>query len=246
VVHFCLLISFCIASVVCTQEVITVYYKYSNDKSIGFESQFMEEIKKLHNIRHKKNPISFKFIEQSDYKKIFNQIDNAKPMNKICGISSLTITEDRLIKYDFSYRYLKINQAIIKHKRHDAQDFNTAKFAYLENSIHEEAFYLLKKQYHQIIGIPYKSSKEIKDDMDKKKFNYQIADGIVAFINENREIATELSFFQTEGYGIIYPKNTILKEQLDPAIKHFVSTKRYFDLIKEHFGEKAFEYYKDL
>ena len=229
-----------------SQESVTVYFKYSNEKSIAFEKQFMEEIKKLHNARHKKSPITLKFTELSGYKELFSKIDKPSSPNLVCAISSITITKNRLLKYDFSYRYLKINQAIIKNTKSKLKDFNNAKFAYLENSIHQEAFNLLKKQYPKIRGISYKTSKEIKNELDNKKFNYQIADGIVAFINENREIVTELSFFKTDGYGIIYPKNSQLKKRLESAIRYFVSTSKYFQLIKKHFGNNAFKYYKSL
>jgi ABC-type amino acid transport substrate-binding protein len=55
-----------------------------------------------------------------------------------------------------------------------------------------------------------------------------------------------LNAIPNANFGILLPKNSKLKEKIDPIIKYYVKTSRFYQLVKKYFGEDASNYFKNL
>jgi hypothetical protein len=228
-----------------SQKIITIYHKPTNDVMAKFENDFMETILNLYNKKNTNDKIEFNHIKVDTYKVLFDKMKDKK-RHDICSISSITITMDRMKDYDFSIRYLKDNHVVIRNTKFEKVDIKEAKVGYLKNSLYEDSFLFIKNKYPNIIGIEYDKTKDVIKALETNLIDYQFASGIIAFIRPNREIVEELPLNRSRGYGIIYPKGSALKEKLDPTIKYFLTSPKYFALIAKHFGEELLSYYKTI
>ena len=225
-----------------SQSEITVYTTKTNTMMTSFENDFFTEIIILYNKKNKHESLTFHVKNVSNFPKLFKKM-KVEDNHLICGISSVSILKDRLQYFDFSKRYLKENQVLIRNTNYAKKVFNKSTVGYFKNSLNSAAFMFIKKKYPGIKSIEFKKKSDAISALEKNKIDFQIVFGLNPFIKDNREIVEEIPNFNSKGFGIIYPKGSQLKKKLDPIINYYTTSNRYYSLIKRHFGEKLLAYY---
>jgi ABC-type amino acid transport substrate-binding protein len=232
------------------QDSVSIIISNGVSKLTAFEAEFMTQVITLYNAKNE-DKLNIKFVRMSNYGEIFKRIREASKTDLICAIRAITITEERKNIYDFSYPYMPIKQVLISLKKnYDIfKDWKNPKHVIYANrlTMHWENALELSKKYNLIFYKP-------KSTKDESMTRYVRSGDIDFYVGDMSDIfaikdLTMLSNFDgalLSHYGVLYPKNSVLKTKLDRYIKYFAKSPLFYKVIVKHFGTDFASYFKNL
>ena len=206
------------------------------DKIVGFDVDFLEAVMAEAGLKYS--------LTHTGWDPMLQTVKDGKEYD--AGISSVSITDERKETYDFSVPYFESTNIILvkegspitsaldlKDKKVAVQGQTTADT--LMSDIMGATNTNLKKYDTNVLAFM---------EMDKGGVDAAVAD--IAIVREyiknnpNKKFTslTDKDNFDSEFYGIIYPKGGELKAKLDPAIKTIIENGKYAEIYKKWFGEE--------
>ena len=230
------------------QDTIIVYTIPSKFKINAFEKDLFKEIIKLHNYKTEKH-YSVRFVDLNDYSDLFTEISKSDKNDLVCAVRSITITDERKKKYEFSHPYLPIKQVLITKKNStlNKRTWRNKKhtIAAIENTVHYKAAILLSEKY----GFKFRATKEILttyDELLQGKYDFFIGDISECWNNNYVIFLDDFENAELSNFGIMYPKNSQLRKELDPFLSYFLKSPRIYSLLKKHLGDGVVKYFKEI
>ncbi|OAB31596.1 glutamine ABC transporter substrate-binding protein [Paenibacillus macquariensis subsp. defensor] len=205
------------------------------DKISGFDIDFLSEVMKEADIKYD--------IKNIGWDTMLESVKQGKEYKG--GISSVSITDDRKETYDFSAPYFESTNMIMV--RTDSPVKNALDLKDLKVAV--QGATTADTLMSGIMGATNSDLKRFDSntlallDLSKGGADAVVAD--VAIIREyiknnpNTKLVGILdpTNFDSEYYGIIFPKGSDLKAQIDPAIKKIIENGKYTEIYKKWFGE---------
>ena len=234
--------------------ILFICFSYSNDTikvylgdnitTMGkIEVQIIKNVFKLYN-QSRTEKIEYKIVNLRSFEALFNFLENADTKNKdhLISVNQITITQERLKKYDFSTPYTPSKIAFISrdNKEFDYEKYN--RIGVLKNSIqydHLDENFDIKK----IKKVVYSKVNELNIALKNEELDFIYAENvhawdfpefIVSYIPENQP---------GEGYGFLYLKGSKLKSELDKFIKYYLSSIKFKRLLMNFYTTEVIEYY---
>lgn len=183
-------------------------------------------------------------VEHVGWDPLFIEVESGRAQ---LGVSSVSITDDRKEKYDFSIPYYISTNKILVPKDSpikSSADLKGKKVAVLIGSTGMVAV-------EKVVG---KNNKDIKkfesnvlaiQELKQKGADAVVADSAVVeeYVKnnpkDNFKVIEDPSSFEEEYYGVIYPKgSTELKEEFDKAILTIFENGKYEEIYKNWFGKE--------
>lgn len=222
------------------QDSISVYINHYENIFSLFEKELIEEVIFLHNRAHKTEKIHIRYKKYQNFNALFEILDQTKPEEMLCGINVISITEERLKKYDFSKAYFKNKQVLLskKYKRYHAEQ--TSRISYTKNSLNEVVMKHFSKT-ENFIAVPYFDFYKRYQNLSRGIDDYAFGDYIDQWIYKLKLIKS-FDSYGIDRFGIIFPKNSTLKEKLDPFINYYLKSPAYIGLIKRSFGKAGIQF----
>lgn len=231
-----------------SQDTINVIIRNESNALSLFERAFIAEIIKKYHAKSQ-NHYEIKYTKLMYFKDIFKLIDLADNKDRILGINAVNITDERKKKYDFSSPYLPIKKSLISdyYSQIDPEKLNEKEFkiGYLEKSVHEAAAIRLSKHY-KLQLVSFKDTSTKLKALHENLIDLYVGDRIEAWVYENLKVLTDIEDEQIDYFGILYPKNSSLKKELDPIIQYFRKSSSFYLMVKKHLGEDAVTYFKTI
>ena len=206
------------------------------DKIVGFDIDFLDAVMKEAGLKYKLTNTGWDTMlasvkQGTDYK---------------MGISSVSITEERGLTYDYSIPYFESTNMIMVKEGSEiksALDLKDKKVA-VQNATTADTL------MSDIMGATNKNLSKYDNnvlalmELDKGGVDAVVAD--VAIVREYMKNNPTKKFdgildtanFGAEYYGILLPKGSDLKAKLDPAIKAVIENGTYATVYEKWFGEK--------
>ena len=232
-----------------SQNTVTVLTYKSDSKLRLFELDFINQVIKLYNVKNK-NKLSIKIHSERSYAKIFKMIESSKQTKYICAIRSLTITDKREKKYDFSYPYMPIKQVLMTKKQYKTGIKNWKNSKHIiygnPNTVHFENVKMLSDKYGIKVYKPKDPEINIISYLNNGEIDFYVGDMTDIFVIDDIEILSEFDGALLSHYGIMFPKNSILKEKLNRYIKYLAKSPIYYKIVFKHFGRNIADYFKTL
>ncbi|MFB5762625.1 basic amino acid ABC transporter substrate-binding protein [Paenibacillus medicaginis] len=206
------------------------------DKVTGFDIDFVDAVMKEAGMEYEVNNIGWDTMLESVKQGTEYQ----------AGISSVSITDERKETYDFSLPYFESTNMILVKEGSDIKSALDLKDKTVAVQNGTTADILMS----EIMGQNSASLKKFDSNaLALQEMANGGVDAVVADIAIVREYIknnpdskltgiTDPENFDSEYYGIAYPKNSELKAKLDPAIQAIVDNGTYAEIYKKWFGEE--------
>ena len=196
-----------------------------------------------------KTDYKLKFIEVDEFSELFTVMK--KTDNFSCAVSAITITKERSKKFDFSYPYFPIKEAILtsRNKKFKPDDWKRTgtKIALVKGSIGESHISTFKEKYKlKTVLVDYKRYQNLQYEIETGKIDFFVSDIVESWTNKNIQFVSDFKEAKLSYYGFMYPKDSKLKKIFDPAIISFIRTPSYLRLLKKNYGQKIVDYYREV
>ena len=233
--RFNLYILICVYAATAQKNVNVNFFSFDSTATI-FEKKFLENIFRFYN---KSNKLKYKinYVERKGFKELFTQLDQTTNINENLSISSISVTDERKKKYDFSIIYLPSRHAVLSLKNRTIEkDWHSKgyKVGYIEDTIDETIIKLLQTNSN-IIAVAFPDQKSKEEAVLNNKIDIMFNE-ILKNYSDKRFRVLEDIVRNNYGYAIMYPKGSTLKKQFDPIIDYYIHTNTYFSLLKKWFG----------
>ena len=229
----------CFFTTMISQNEILIIFNGNNTKMTKFEVLFVQSLIKDYEKRvQKKVKIRFKGIK--NFGSMFKLIDQGE-RDYTLAINTISITEDRLKKYDFSEAYIQNSYAFLG-KRYVSGKMNNQRISYVRNTIYEQLAFEFKDKVKSIKA--YNKMQDCIKDLSLGKVDLVLTDytdGWIYNLNFVKSYKTQIK----DRFGIIYPKGSKLKEQIDISFKSVYKSAEFYNLVKKSFGKKAVPYFSN-
>lgn len=198
-------------------------------------------------IFNKKNTLQLSYhYKQVPFANIFKQLQEKNSSNFL-SLSTITITKERQKKFLFSSVYIPSNTVIFTLKKNkDNIPWNTkgTRIAYQKNTIHDEIIRDMKTKYG-IKPVPLSNYTNIVNSIKSGKLNFAIADNTEIWNENGLHIIEKTETQNGNGIGIMYPKNSLLRDQLEPYIDYYVHSKTFYRFLRETYGSEISLYFRN-
>jgi glutamine transport system substrate-binding protein len=206
------------------------------DKVVGFDIDFLDAVMKEAGLKYEVKNLAWDTMLES--------VKQGKEYQ--AGISSISITDDRKPTYDFSIPYFESTNMILVKEGSDVKSAVDLKGKTVAVQGATTADTLMS-------GIMGKDNTKLKRfdsnaiallELDKGGADAVVAD--IAIVREYIKNNPSKKFvgildsknFNSEYYGIAFPKGSDLKAKVDPAIKKVFDNGKYKEIYKKWFGEE--------
>lgn len=206
------------------------------DKITGFDIEFLAEIMKEAGLSYE--------VANTGWDTMLTSVQQGKEYQ--AGISSVSITDERKQTYDYSIPYFESTNMILVKEGSPIKSAIDLKDKKVAVQISTTADTLMSK----IMGETNKSLKRLDNNtLALMELENNGVDAVVADIaiireyvknNPKKKFVTisDTKNFESEYYGILFPKGSELKAKLDPAIKKVIENGAYTKLYKKWFGQE--------
>lgn len=206
------------------------------DKVTGFDIDFIDAVMKEAGMEYE--------VSNTGWDTMLESVKQGTEYQ--AGISSISVTDERKETYDFSLPYFESTNMIMVKEGSDIKNALDLKDKTVAVQNGTTADILMSK----IMG---QNSANLKKFDSNALALQEMANGgvdaVVADIavvreyiknNPNSKLVgiTDSENFDSEYYGIAYPKNSELKAKLDPAIQAVIDNGTYAEIYKKWFGEE--------
>lgn len=205
------------------------------DKITGFDIDFIAAVMEEAGLKHE--------VVNTGWDTMLTSVQQGTEYD--AGISSVSITEERKQTYDYSIPYFESTNMIMVKEGSDiksALDL-TGKTVAVQTGTTADILMT------GIMGVDNAKLKRFDSNaVALMELNGGGADAVVADIaivreyiknnpNQKLEGIVDPDNFDSEYYGILYPKGSELKEKLDPAIEAVLENGKYAEIYEKWFGE---------
>ncbi len=181
-------------------------------------------------------------IEHVGWDPIFVEIEGKRAD---LAVSSITINDDRKQTYDFSVPYFQSTNKILVPEGSDiqsAEDLKGKKVAVQNGTTGQAAMDALLGKNHQDIK-KFEDNNLAIMEMESGGAAAVVADNVVveeyAKNNPDKNLTViEDESFDSEFYGLLFPKGSELVEEFDTAIKAVIDNGKYAEIYQEWFGQE--------
>ncbi|MBC8079847.1 MAG: transporter substrate-binding domain-containing protein [Gorillibacterium sp.] len=206
------------------------------DKIVGFDIDFLAEVMKKAGLKYK--------VTNTGWDTMLESVKTGSEYQ--LGISSVSITDDRALTYDYTVPYFESTNMIMVKEGSEiktALDLKDKKVAVQNGTTADELMSEIMGASNSKLS-KYDSNVLALMELDKGGVDAVVAD--IAIVREYMKNNPTKKFvglldtvnFGAEYYGILLPKGSELKAKLDPAIKALVEDGTYTTVYEKWFGEK--------
>ena len=227
--------------IIAQKKEILVIFNGNNSKMTKFEisliSNLLFEYSKSSGER-----IKLKYKGVKKFNNTF-QIINSGHRDKTLAVNTISITKDRQKKFDFSIPYVKNSYSYLSTKEFNYSEGSPLRVGYVKNTLYES---LIKKQSDKSV-VEKKAYNNVRDcikDMKSQKIDVIFTDYIDAWAYDLKFIKA-VSKEANDKFGIMFPKGSKLKKDLDLIFAKFSKTDKFYKLIEQNLGAKAVKYFKE-
>jgi hypothetical protein len=201
-----------------------------------FEEILLNNILKVHN---SKNDIK---VKVNIIKKPFNDIrpymlKHKNDIKYMFSIAAYTISD--LPDFEYSAAYLPVRDSFIGLKHYSEPVNRRINLGYIDNKYNLAVLNTVQDK-NKYKFIPYTGYNEIRRAYEKGAIDLYFADSYKTYFNP--EIKIEKYISKTKFLGIIFLKNSKIKEILDPTINYYLRSPGYHKLLKKILGDGVSEY----
>ena len=233
------------------QDTIFVHRTNTTAKIFELEDELLNLIQDYYNIKNNSN-IIFKTIRVPRFYNILEALDEATKNKNyaIAGMSGITITKKRLERYDFSVPYLLVREAIFTRKDHMCNNHKNCwqikgtKIAFNKKTLQEKRIKILEAKYG-IIPYPCNIYQEKVNAIVTGKADFFIGDNITKWNSDEVILVANFSEQIGDGFGIAYPKGSLLKNKFDKYISYISRSSLFIIKIEEIYGKNIGKYYRE-
>lgn len=179
-------------------------------------------------------------VKNAGWEELFTQIKNK---TADVGISGITITDERKQTYDFSDPYFVSRQSILVKNDSDIKsgaDLKNNKTVAVQNGSTGQ------ESVEKLLGKNNDKIKKLKSGLTNMELIHNDCDSVVSddtsnqeYIknnaNEDLKIIQDKEAFAPEYFGILYPKDSKLKEEFDKALNTLYDNGTYKELYMKWF-----------
>lgn len=205
------------------------------DKIVGFDVDFLAAVMKEAGLKYE--------LTNTGWDTMLESVKSGKEY--AMGVSSVSITEDRALTYDYSIPYFESTNMILVREDSNVQtalDLKDKKVAVQNGTTADELMSGIMGASSRNLG---KYDTNVLAFMDLEKGGVDAAVADIAIVREYMKNNPDKKFksipdtanFGAEYYGILLPKGSDLKAKLDPAIKKILENGTYATLYQKWFGE---------
>lgn len=206
------------------------------DKIVGFDVDFLEAVMKEAGLSYK--------LTNTGWDTMLESVKTGKEYEM--GVSSVSITDDRALSYDYSVPYFESTNMILVNEGSEvksALDLKDKKVAVQNGTTADELMSGIMGASNTNLS---KYDTNVLAFMDLEKGGVDAAVADIAIVREYMKNNPSKKFvsipdtdnFGAEYYGILLPKGSELKAKLDPAIKKIIEDGTYTTIYKKWFGEE--------
>lgn len=204
------------------------------DKIVGFDVDLLEAVMKEAGLEYK--------MKNTGWEPLFIALQNEEVD---AGISAITINDERKKSYDFSSPYFEsINMILAKEGTtiKSAKDLEGKTVSVQNGTTGQEA---LEKMFGANEKIKkYENNTLAIQALLNGEVEAVVADNAVvqeyAKNNPDKKLVTisDKENFESEFYGIIFPKDADHQEEINKALKKVIDDGKYAEIYKKWFGEE--------
>jgi len=221
--------------VVATEAAFAPFEYMDKGEIVGFDIDFLDAVMKEAGLEYE--------VKNLGWDPLFAAVQG-KEVDM--AVSAITINEKRKQTYDFSFPYFQSTHMILVPEGSDIQNANDleGKVVGVQNGTTGQA------AVEKLFG---------EENENIKKFENSVVaimellnGGVDAVVTDNTVVneylknnpdknlvgIEDLNNFESEFYGLMFPKDSELKEKLDPAIKEVIENGTYAEIYKKWFGKE--------
>ena len=234
---------FSLIAIFCLHTQDIQFYRSSLDYPIlSLEEQMFKDVVELYNKKYKTN-LRIIINKVPNVRLFLKEINTPKHLYTAI-MSSITITKERSKLYLFSVPYMPIKETIFALRKETiSYHWQNKRIAFLLNSTEENSIKLLQKRHPNIVPVAFNSFPEKLNSLSNGTADFLISDNVAWLSFPNLVQIEDLDLHQHYSYGIIYSKGSPLKKMLDPVIKYYILSSRFYDLLKKNYGKRVADYF---
>jgi hypothetical protein len=240
---FLILIVFIIYNISAQTVIVFIEKKTNEDKFAKFEKDMISSFITFFNLESN-SKYKLNFIEMT-LNETFIKMQKYTSNDNILAINSLSVTDERKLKFDFSTPYMINRPIILKSKKNkNPKDLENIKsvFGTIKGSIYERILINDLKNKNQKY-ILTNSMIELIEKLKNGSIDFIYSD-YVNIWSFDLESVKEIDTGDIDQIAILFPKNSILRKSINTYFETFIKSGTYMSLIKKHFGEAAINYFQ--
>ncbi|WP_257349266.1 basic amino acid ABC transporter substrate-binding protein [Pseudalkalibacillus decolorationis] len=220
---------------VITEAAYAPFEYMDGDQIVGFDIDFIDTVMKEAGYDYE--------VKNIGWDPLFAEIQGERAD---IGISAITINEDRKQTYDFSVPYFESTNMILVPEGSDiqgAEDLKGKVVAVQNGTTGQAAVETLFGTNHEDIK-KFENNVLAIMELVKGGADAVVADNtvVIEYVKNNPDkklkAIKDPNSFDSEFYGLMFPKDSELKKDFDKAIKAVIEDGTYSKLYKEWFGEE--------
>lgn len=239
---------------------ISIYFSFSQlnlnivktdyqSKIQTIEQDILQNVLELYE-RRSRQTISKRSFGSKDFSELFGIVDSLAESSKdnTLLLTAVTITPEREEKYDFSIPYMPAKDVIFGKKdrwKGKSWNFKSMRIGYTRSSVQEK----VAEKYKKLHGVEIKafhSWEHMVEGLHKGEIDAGLMDNVSVWADERLMVIrdVEQEFQQGKGFGILYPKGSSLKKKLDPIIRYYLKSQKFYAFCERQYGKEVAGYYK--
>lgn len=223
------------------QEKIKVVFNGNKTKLAKFEVKYIRDLLAVYEKEFNKE-VNILYSGIKDFNNNFKILDASRKDNTVV-INNITITEDRQKKYDFSIPYIYNKYALLSRKDYfDAFNSQKTRIAVVKGSQVESFVADLMKEMECSLST-FSGISAAVDALQAKQIDIIVDDYITSWVYDLRVVRVFKPQLSNE-FGLMFNKGSRLKQELDHVIRKYQKTIKFRQLIKQHFGVHAKNFFK--
>jgi len=223
-------------------QVIDFYTAVSSAAIPKLEKQAFTDIVQIYNKKYGTH-LTINHQQIKTFRDVFSVVKKAST-EYTSVMCSVTITKEREKHVTFSIPYLPVTETIFSYNDlSEGTDWTTKPIAFLVGTTAEDAMKSLLKTYPKIKPKAYTSFQTLIEDVKQGYIKFLISDNVAILSYPKLVPLKDLGSKKGKGYGIVYPLGSSLKEKLDPIIKYYTKSAKFYNLLQQNYGNEIADYF---
>jgi ABC-type amino acid transport substrate-binding protein len=196
--------------------------------------------------------LPIRYVTSYDFSYLFSMLDSVSVnnLNYSLMLTAVSITPEREETYDFSVPYMPAKEVIFGLKKawdNNPWDFNNKRIGYTTKSVQEVVAKEYQRMHPSITIKEYHSWEHMIIGLKAGEIDAGLMDNVSVWADDKlmviEDVAADLQ--QGKGLGIMYPKGSTLKAKLDPIIKYYLKSQKFYSFCAKQYGMEVANYYKE-